>query len=86
MMEYRTPEAIPFELSVPEALVLDEFLHRWETTNTLSIDYAAEWLVLSKIKGILESNLVEPFHDRYLDFLEQARVEVVGDTKDLEIN
>ena len=63
-------------LDADSALVLFEFLSRFEDDNRLSIDDAAEEHVLRQILGVLESALVEPLKPDYRDLLERARSRV----------
>jgi hypothetical protein len=61
-------------LTSDEALVLFELLHRWDDTG--KIDSAlkpGEQTALWALSGRLESILVEPFEDTYLDLVEAAR-------------
>jgi hypothetical protein len=56
-----------------EALVLFEFLAKFDDTNTLHMSDSSEAKVLLKLLGELESKLVEPFYPNYLEILEAAR-------------
>ena len=63
-------------LSRDEALVLFEFLSRYERDERLSIEDSAEAHVLTKLLGDLERRLVAPFEARYVELLAGARTRV----------
>jgi hypothetical protein len=63
-------------LSRDEALVLFEFLSRFEQDERLSIEDPAEDHVLTKRLAHLERGLVEPFAPRYVELLASARARV----------
>jgi len=60
-------------LTAAEALVLFEFLSRFEESGALAIVDQAEEKVLSKLLGPLQKQLVSPFRHDYLELLGQAR-------------
>jgi len=61
------------ELSVDEALVLFECLHRYIEGNSLTIEDQAEARVLSTLCGMLEKQLAAPFASNYQELLADAR-------------
>jgi hypothetical protein len=67
---------VAVSLSCDEALVLFEFLSRYEQDERLSIEDRAEDYVLTKLLGDLERGLVAPFDPRYADLLAGARARV----------
>ena len=73
--EMKGSQGVTLELTSAEALVLFELLSRWEETDAPSVPLMdhAEWEVLWRINGRLESALAEPFRPDYLDLLERAR-------------
>jgi hypothetical protein len=73
------PEPILFGLTHAEALVLFDFMVRFERTGQLSFDHLSEEMVLSKLQGFLERELSEPFRSDYYELVQQARREVSGD-------
>jgi len=73
-----TPE-IYISLSADEALVLFEFLSRFEESYELTIVDQAEERALSNLLGPLQKQLVTPFRHDYLVLLEQARNKLRND-------
>lgn len=67
---------IPIELTNDEALVLFDWLKRWEETEQFTIEDESEFRVLCYITCILERELVEPFMPNYGELLEKARSSV----------
>ena len=71
------------ELTEDEALVLFEFLARWESDpdqRQLRLDHPAERNALWALQGHLEKTLVAPLKRDYADLLAaaRARVEATG--------
>jgi hypothetical protein len=69
-------EKISLELTSSEALVLFEFLSRFSDDDELKLEDQAEERVLWDLCASLESILVEPFAENYIELLEKARAEV----------
>ena len=69
-------EKYVIELSKLEALVLFEFLSRYDESDSLNIIDTSEMVVLMHILGALEKKLWEPFSPGYLEILEKARSSV----------
>jgi hypothetical protein len=67
-----TPE-VQISLTADEALVLFEFLSRFEESNELTIVDQAEERALANLLGPLQKQLVSPFRHDYLELLKQAR-------------
>jgi hypothetical protein len=66
-------ETTTINLTQAEAVVLFEFLSRFDENDQLGIYDKAEELVLRNILGAFERVLVEPFAADYLEKLEAAR-------------
>ncbi len=64
---------IQINLNKDEAIVLFEFLSRFSDKELLRIEDQSEKRVLWDIQCILEKTLAEPFSDKYLEVLENAR-------------
>jgi hypothetical protein len=64
------------ELSSDEALVLHDFLSRWERTERFEIADQAEERVLWNVQADLERMLAEPFSPDYTRLLGEARARV----------
>ena len=60
-------------LSQDEALVLFEFLARFEQSGELSFAHPSEFLALQAVSGQLERELVQPFQSGFQAQLEAAR-------------
>lgn len=71
-----SPEKITIELSNAEALVLFEFLHRFDDEDTYRFADQAEERVLWSVAGMLEKQLVEIFSPDYHRLLAEARERV----------
>ena len=71
-------EAVHLELTKDEAVVLFEFLSRFEDTERLKILDKAEERSLRTLQGRLESQLVEIFMPNYLELVQQARDRLCG--------
>ncbi len=67
------------ELTDSELLVLFECLHRMCETERIAITHHAEAVVIDKIAGQLERQLVEPFEPTYGEKLSAARSGVLRD-------
>jgi hypothetical protein len=74
-------EKVAIELSNKEALVLFEFLHRFDDEDAYPFADQAEQRVLWKLEGVLEKQLVEIFSPHYGKLLAEAR-EQVRDPRD----
>ena len=66
-------EPVRLALTNDEALVLFEFLSRFDDTDTLTIQDQAEKRVLSNVHGLLQKQLIEIFHPDYNLLLNAAR-------------
>lgn len=64
---------IHLELDNHEALVLFEFLSRFQEKEELNIEDAAEEQALWNLLALLEQQLTEPFKQDYPTLLENAR-------------
>lgn len=64
---------VQISLSADEALVLFEFLSRFDESNELTIVDQAEERALSNLLGPLQKQLVPPFQQDYVEQLQQAR-------------
>ena len=64
---------VQISLTADEALVLFEFLSRFEESNELTIVDHAEERALSNLLGPLQKQLVSPFQHDYLEQLQRAR-------------
>lgn len=68
-----TDQPVEISLTKHEALVLFEFLARFDHEETLSIEDPAEEYALWRLEGALESLLVEPFKPDYKELLAESR-------------
>ncbi|MBL8797856.1 MAG: hypothetical protein JNM56_28420 [Planctomycetia bacterium] len=66
-------QPVRLELTGDEALVLYEFLSRFEEQDTLSITDQAEQRALWNLHCLLEKQLVEMFAPNYLALVDAAR-------------
>lgn len=64
------------ELDEDVALVLFEFLARFDETERLTFEDASEEWALILLHGELERTLVEPFKPDYLALLQAARTRI----------
>jgi len=71
-----SPEKITIELTNKEALVLFEFLRRFDDEDAYSFADQAEQRVLWDMQCILEKQLVEILSPDYLRCLKEAREQV----------
>jgi hypothetical protein len=71
-------EKVRLELSRDEALVLFEWLARFNKADGRDFEDQAEQRVLWDMEAKLESVLVEPFDPKYSELLAQARARVRG--------
>lgn len=67
---------ITLELSHDEALVLFDWLYRFDQSEHKTFEDQAEQRVLWNIEAMLESVLVEPFDVNYKELVEEARARV----------
>lgn len=61
------------KISSEVALVLFEYLARFQETSDLHFQHPAEYLVLQEVATQLETGLVAPFQEDYASKLNQAR-------------
>ena len=73
MNKHNDTSEVQIALTADEALVLFEFLSRFEESNELTIVDQAEERALSNLLGPLQKQLVAPFHEDYVEQLRQAR-------------
>lgn len=73
MNKHNDTSEVQISLTADEALVLFEFLSRFEESNKLTIVDQAEERALSNLLGPLQKQLVRPFQEDYVDQLRQAR-------------
>lgn len=66
-------QGIEIKLTGDEALVLFEFLSRFDESQALEIVDQSEERVLWNLHGDLQKKLVEPFKSDYRDLLRSAR-------------
>ena len=69
-------DKVTVEISREEALVLFEWLSRFNKAEDTIFADQAEQRVLWDIEAMLESTLVEPFDPKYDELLEAARAKV----------
>jgi len=69
------PEVSPVSLTLSrdEALVLFDYLFRFDRSDSLAIEDQAEQRVLWNLQARLEKILAEPFRDDYADLIRAAR-------------
>jgi hypothetical protein len=67
---------VKIELSQDEALVLFEFLSRYDERKNLDIKNGAEEKVLWMLHGAREKQLVQPFKLNYVELLLRSRQSV----------
>lgn len=70
---------IEFKLSSDEALVLTDFLIRFQESDKLSIDYESEKIALWNLGSILESKIPEILSPNYFELLKIARDNLISD-------
>jgi hypothetical protein len=68
---------VPISLTPAEALVLFEWLSRWQESEAFSIAHPSEERVLWDLTVQLERQLVEPFQTDYIAKLDDARNSVL---------
>lgn len=71
-MASKSQDGVTVKLSADEALVLFEWLWRWQETGTLEIRDPAEQAPLWSIGRVLDKTLVEPFMPDYQQRLKAA--------------
>ena len=69
-------ENINLELSREEALVLFEWISRFNKSESSSFEDQAEQRILWDLEAMLESKLFEPFDANYPEMLARARAKV----------
>ena len=72
-------ESVSLTLTHDEALVLFEFLARFDNTDRLEFAHVAEYLALARVSAHLDASMVEPFDPEYAQLLAGARARVAGD-------
>jgi hypothetical protein len=73
MNKHNDTSEVQISLTADEALVLFEFLSRFEESNELTIVDQAEGQALSNLLGPIQKQLVPPFQQDYLEQLRHAR-------------
>jgi hypothetical protein len=73
MSKHNDTSEVQISLTADEALVLFEFLSRFEESNELTIVDQAEERALSNLLGPVQKQLVSPFQHDYLEQLQRAR-------------
>ncbi len=76
MAQHLLPETITISLTRAEAVVLEDFISRWETDDAFSIRDRAEQFVLYTIHHILEAELDELNDPGYADILRDDQDQV----------
>lgn len=61
------------KLNEDEAIVLFEYFNRFDGTDSLSFEHAAEYLALQKLAGQIDQTTAAMFKPNYKELLEQAR-------------
>lgn len=56
-----------------EAIVLFEYFNRFDDTDSLAFEHAAEYLALQKLAGQIDQTTSAMFKPNYRQILEQAR-------------
>jgi hypothetical protein len=69
-------EQVHIMISEDEALVLFEFLERFENTENLSFIHPAEYVALMKISAQIDKEIAAMFKSDYSTLLESARQRV----------
>ncbi len=70
--------SVPISLTPAEALVLFEWLSRWQESEQFSITHPSEERVLWDLTAQLERQLVEPLQPDYTTKLNDARNSVLN--------
>ena len=70
-------QSVPISLTPAEALVLFEWLSRWQESEQFSIIHPSEERVLWDLTAQLERQLVEPIQPDYTTKLNDARNSVL---------
>lgn len=73
MNKHTNTSKVQISLTADEALVLFEFLSRFEESSELTIVDQAEVWALSNLIGFLQEQFVPPFQQDYVEQLQQAR-------------
>ena len=79
LMSSTQPSEVHLRLTPDEALVLFEFLSRYNDTDELRLEDQAKQRALWNLCCLLEKELVEPFNPDYVKLLQSAR-DRLGDT------
>ena len=64
------------KLNEDEAIVLFEYFSRFDDTDSLAFEHAAEYLALQKLSGQINKTTAAMFKPNYIELLEQARSRV----------
>ena len=72
---------VTLEVDASTALVLFEFLSRFENEDALRVDDQAEVVVLWLLGSLLEKQLVEPLKPNYHELLAEARTGAAGQVR-----
>jgi hypothetical protein len=64
---------ISINLTNDEALVLFDFLSRFDDSGKLAFAHSSEYLALQSISAQLDKTLIEPFQPDYTQSLERSR-------------
>jgi hypothetical protein len=75
-------KAVTFELTSSQALVLFDFLSRFNAQDDKTFEDESERLVLSELECLLETKLPEPFEEGYSTLLREARCTIRKRYKD----
>jgi hypothetical protein len=73
MRKHRDIPKVQIALTADEAIVLFEFLSRFDESDALTIVDQAEARALSNLLGLFQKQLVSPFQHDYLEQLQRAR-------------
>lgn len=76
MVDTAGSRKISIQLTSDEALVLYDWLTRFNNNAKAKFDDQAEQRVLWDLEALLEKTLVEPFGDEYNELLSRARTNV----------
>ena len=61
------------KLNEDEAIVLFEYFNRFDDTDSLAFEHAAEYLALQKLSGKINKTTSAIFKPNYIELLENAR-------------
>lgn len=66
------------KLNEDEAIVLFEYFNRFDDTDSLAFEHAAEYLALQKLAGQIDRTTAAMFKPNYKELLERARLRIAG--------